>query len=298
MPDAGPSELLIRQRLAALDRSLPSARRGNVNAIHKARVATRRLREALPLVARGSTGRRLSKSVRRLTRALGSVRELDVARMTLDEIEAEGDVPRSAITRLRQVIREERGRLCVDMARRIERADLDKLQRRALSAARRHHERGRARARRSKWLVAARSRAERRALSLVAAIDNAGGIYLPDRLHQVRIALKKLRYAMEIARELRRSRSAGPIRTLRAAQDLLGRMHDLEVLIIRIRALQGSDQAPNLKLSADLDRLVRRLETECRQLHVRYLELRKKLHEVCDHVTAAERRRNSRPTTN
>jgi CHAD domain-containing protein len=146
--------------------------------------------------------------------------------------------------------------------------------------------------------VAARSRAERRALSLVAAIDNAGGIYLPDRLHQVRIALKKLRYAMEIARELRRSRSAGPIRTLRAAQDLLGRMHDLEVLIIRIRALQGSDQAPNLKLSADLDRLVRRLETECRQLHVRYLELRKKLHEVCDHVTAAERRRNSRPTTN
>jgi CHAD domain-containing protein len=297
MVDAGPSELLIRQRLAALDRSLPSARRGNVSAIHKARVATRRLREALPLVASGSTGRKLRKTVRRLTRALGSVRELDVARMTLDEIESEGDVPHSAITRLRQVIREERGRLCVDMARRIERADLGKLQRRAVSAARRHHKRGRARARRSRWLAAARNRAENRALTLSAAIDNAGGIYLPDRLHQVRIALKKLRYAMEIARELARSRATAPIRTLEGAQNLLGRMHDLEVLIMRIRALQGSDRAPNLKLSAELDRLVRRLETECRQLHVRYLELKKKLRHVCDDVMAAEGRRNSRPAS-
>jgi CHAD domain-containing protein len=297
MTDAGPSELLIRQRLAELDRSLPSARRGNISAIHKARVATRRLREALPLVAGGSTGRKLRKTVRRLTRALGLVRELDVARMTLDEIEAEADVPRSGITRLRQVIREERGRLYADMARRIERADLDKLQRRAVAAARRHHERGRARARRSRWLLAARDRAERRAETLVAAIDNAGGIYLPDRLHQVRIAVKKLRYAMEITRELSRSRATAPIRTLQGGQDLLGRMHDLEVLIMRIRALQGSDQAPNLKLSADLDRLVRRLETECRQLHVRYLELKKKLRDVCDHVTAAEGHPNSRPAS-
>jgi CHAD domain-containing protein len=183
------------------------------------------------------------------------------------------------------------------MARRIERADLEKLQRRAVAAARRNNKRGRASARRSRWLSTARSRAERRALTLVAAIDNAGGIYLPDRLHQVRIAVKKLRYAMEIARELSRSRATAPIRTLMGAQDLLGRMHDLEVLIMRIRALQGSDQAPNLKLSADLDRLVRRLETECRQLHVRYLELRKKLRDVCDHVTAAEGRRNSRPAS-
>jgi CHAD domain-containing protein len=297
MTDAGPSEQLIRQRLADLDRSLPSARRGNITAIHKARVATRRLREALPLVARGSTARKLQKTVRRLTRALGSVRELDVARMTLDEMQAEGDVPRSGITRLRQVIREERGRLCMDLARRIERADLDKLRRRAVAAARRQPERGRARADRSEWLSAARSRTERRALTLVATIDNAGGIYLPDRLHQVRVAVKKLRYAMEIARELSRSRATAPIRTLEGAQDLLGRMHDLEVLIMRIRALQGSEQAPNLKLSADLDRLVRRLETECRQLHVRYLELKKKLRDVCDHVTAAEGRPNSRPAS-
>ena len=115
------------------------------------------------------------------------------------------------------------------------------------------------------------ARAARRAERLRAAIENAAGIYLPDRLHEVRIAVKKLRYALEIARELSGSRATARIRTLKRAQDLLGRMHDLEVLIARTRAVQGRAGAPNLRLSADLDRLVRRLETECRQLHGRYM---------------------------
>ena len=287
MADAGPSELLIRQRLAALNRAVPVAQSGDVDGIHQARVATRRLREALPLVARGSTGRKLKKRVRRLTRALGSVRELDVALMTLDEVQANGDVPAGGIVRLRDIMGAERQRVCVDMVRRIERADLDTLRRKALAAARRHQpERRRARSGDPSRLMSARRRAARRAFVLRAAIENAGGIYLPDRLHQVRIAVKKLRYGMEIARELSGSRAIARIRTLKGAQDLLGRMHDLEVLIARIRALQGSDQAPNLKLSADLDRLVRRLETECRQLHVRYMVFKQKLLDVCDHVTA------------
>jgi CHAD domain-containing protein len=133
-------------------------------------------------------------------------------------------------------------------------------------------------------------RSIRRALALQVAIDNAGGIYLPDRLHQVRIAVKKLRYVLEIARDLSRSRASARIRLLKSVQDLLGRMHDLEMLIMRIRALQGSDRAPTLRVSADLDRLVRRLETECRQLHVRYMGYKKKLLELCDYVTSADDR--------
>ena len=83
---SGRSELMIRQRLAALTRMLPGAHAGEVTAIHQARVATRRLREALPLVARGSSGRKVARIVRRLTRSLGPVRELDVALQTLDEL--------------------------------------------------------------------------------------------------------------------------------------------------------------------------------------------------------------------
>ena len=45
-------------------------------------------------------------------------------------------------------------------------------------------------------------------LHCLNAIENAGGIYLPDRLHQVRIAVKKLRYVLEIAREMSRSRAS------------------------------------------------------------------------------------------
>ena len=295
MTDASASEIMIRQRFSALGRTLPDARSGEVEAIHKARIATRRLREALPLVASGSRGRRLEKFARGLTRALGSVRELDVALLTLDEMQADGEVPRAPIALLRRVIGKERRRLCVDMARRIERCDLHKLRRKALAAPRRHRpkgQRGRTGVSDPKRLASAEARAARRAMGLRAAIENAGGIYLPDRLHQVRIAVKKLRYAMEITRELRGSRATARIRTLSGVQDLLGRIHDLEVLIMRIRALQGSEQAPDLKLSADLDRLVRRLETECRQLHARYMAFKRMLLDLCDHVrvVAAEGR--------
>jgi len=269
---------------------LPSARNGDVNAIHQARVATRRVRAALPIVTRGSKGRKLTKVVSRLTRALGGVREHDVALLTLDELASDASVSREGIDLLRTILREERERLFADMALEIERVDLEKLQRKALAAA--HHKvdaQGPALSD-AKRLRAVIKRSIRRALALQAAIDNAGGIYLPDRLHQVRIAVKKLRYVLEVARDLSRSRASARIRTLKTVQDLLGHMHDLEMLIMRIRALQGSDRAPTLRVSAELDRLVRRLETECRQLHVRYMGFKKKLLELCDYVTSADDR--------
>jgi CHAD domain-containing protein len=292
MIDSHPSELMIRQRLLALSRTLPSARNGEPEGIHQARVATRRMREALPLVTRGSKGRKLKKTVTRLTRALGRVRELDVALINLDEVIADGAMHMEGIDLLRANLEEERQRLYTDMAERIERVDLDRLQRKALAAAARYAaSEGEADA--ARRLRAVIKRAARRAIALQAAIDNAGGIYLPDRLHEVRIAVKKLRYVLEIARELSRSRASARIRMLKTVQDLLGRMHDLEMLIMRIRALQGSDRAPTLKVSADLDRLVRRLEMECRQLHVRYMGLKKKLLELCDYVAAADDRRSA-----
>jgi CHAD domain-containing protein len=286
-----PSELLIRQRIAALSRTLPGARKGDVHAVHQARVATRRIREALPLIAHGRSGKSLKKSVRKLTRALGPVRELDVALMNLDQLRTSGDVPETAIARLRQLIIEERQRLGTEMVRRISQYNLPKLQRKAVEAASRgtSDKSGSGDPRRA---MTAMTRAARRAVALRAAIDNAAGIYLPDRLHEVRIAVKKLRYALEIARDLNGSRATARIRTLKRVQDLLGRMHDLEMLIARTRAIQSAG-ASNLKLSGDLDRLVRRLENECRRLHVRYMNERKALRGICDYVAAREARLGS-----
>ena len=274
-----PSDLVIRQRLSALSRSLPGARKGDVQQLHQARVATRRLREALPVVATGSRGRKLVRDVRRLTRALGPVRELDVALLTLDELSAEGNVPAAAIAKLRQVMGHERQRLHTEMCRRVERVNLNKVQKRAVST--------KGRAPDPKQLADARRRTARRAERLSAAIEHAAGIYLPDRLHQVRIAVKKLRYSMELARELSGSRATARLNTLKEAQDLLGRMNDLEVLIARVRAVQASGKVPNLRLSSDLDHVVRRLETEARQLHSLYIASRRRLLSICDHASAA-----------
>jgi CHAD domain-containing protein len=92
---------------------------------------------------------------------------------------------------------------------------------------------------------------------------------------------------MEIARELSGSRATARILALKRVQDLLGRMHDLEVLIARTRAVQASPNAPSLRTSSELDRLVRRLETECRQLHGQYMVLRPALLGICDYAVAA-----------
>jgi CHAD domain-containing protein len=251
-------------------------------------VATRRLREALPLVATGSRCRKLKKKARRLTRALGALRELDVALEMLRAFDDAREVPHAAVVCLRQSILEERRPLQADAVKAIDRWDGSKVLKKAGAGRRPSDQAG-----------SARRRANRRAERLRAAIENAAGIYLPDRLHEVRIAVKKLRYVLEIGQPSNGARPAGRPRsrpsaaaaarvaTLKRAQDTLGRMHDLEVLIARTRAVQGSPSAPNLRLSGDLDRLVRRLETECRQLHGHYMTLRASVLAICDDVTTA-----------
>jgi hypothetical protein len=67
-------------------------------------------------------------------------------------------------------------------------------------------------------------------------------------------------------------------------------MHDLEMLIVRTRAIQSRAGVPSLNLSGDLDRLVRKLENECRRLHARYMNERKSLLRICDYVSAREAR--------
>ena len=284
------AELALRQRFTALARGLAGARAGDVNGIHQARVATRRLREALPLVTAGAAGRKLERTIRRLTRALGPVRELDVALQTLDELQRGEQVPRAAVVCLRQLMTAERQTLHAEAVKAIDRADLDKARQKAMAHVGSDTDTPAA------HVARAQRRAARRAERLRAAIDNAAGIYLPDRLHDIRIATKKLRYAIEMVRPgaatTRSGRPAskslrsttGQLAVLKRAQDLLGRMHDLEMLITRTRAVQGTSQAPDLRLSGDLDHLVRTLEMECRLLHGHYMAARPQLLDVCERV--------------
>ena len=105
------SVALLRQRLVSLLTAMPAAQAGDETSVHQARVASRRLREALPVLGARPTARRSiapQKRVRRITRALGPVRELDVTLLLLAELEGKAAAPKRAIARVRKAVIEER----------------------------------------------------------------------------------------------------------------------------------------------------------------------------------------------
>jgi CHAD domain-containing protein len=280
------SVALLRQRLVSLLQAMPAAQAGDESSVHQARVASRRLRQALPLLgvrADADALDRADKRVRRITRALGPVRELDVTLMLLAELGKNGAAPARAIERVRAAVAEERLKRRRDMLAAIKPSKLDKLRKRLVRvAAPASHPVAKGSA-----LAEANAQAARRAVELRDAIDRAGGIYLADRLHRVRVAAKKLRYALEIQRELTKSRSASALNRLKVQQDLLGRMHDLEVLIDRARRVQGQVTPRDRRGMAELKALIRVLEDECREGHAAYMRARPALLRMCATIIAA-----------
>ncbi|MFM8532989.1 MAG: CHAD domain-containing protein [Acidimicrobiia bacterium] len=200
------SVALLRQRLVSMLRAMPAAQAGDEISVHQARVASRRLREALPILgARADLAAidRAGKRVRRITRALGPVRELDVTLTLLAELDGKGTTPKRAIARVRAAVLEERQKRRRSMLQEMSPSRLEKLRKRLVQVAA-PDTRGQVS---RNALAEAAHQASLRAGSLKAAIERAGGIYLADRLHRVRIEAKKLRYALEIQRELTRSKS-------------------------------------------------------------------------------------------
>ncbi|HJW08418.1 MAG TPA: CHAD domain-containing protein [Holophagaceae bacterium] len=142
------------------------ARRGEVEAIHQLRVATRRLRSA-----REAGGIAAPRSLRRLGRRLGEVRIWDIRRQLLVDL-ASGPEPVDADL----------------LARLLERIDRKRARR---LAALRPRLRGRG-------LAPCSPPPEPGAEAAIEALDaQAGGWEDPALLHALRLALKELRYALE-----------------------------------------------------------------------------------------------------
>jgi CHAD domain-containing protein len=280
--------VLLKQRLTTLIDAMPAAQAGDMRSVHQARVATRRLRGALPVLRTSINNQalgRVRRQVRRMSRALGPVRELDVALAHLDELAGRNIVSARALGRVRQDIARERLQRRRDMLAAITPGKVQKLTERLHQVGS-----GPESAERPGASEQALHQVGRRARRLAAAIERAGGIYLPDRLHAVRVATKKLRYAMEVERELTRSRSTARIAQLKRLQDLLGHMHDSEILIDRTRAVQAEVAARERPLATELDGLVRELEQECRLYHATYMRRRASVLKLCEMVTPADAR--------
>lgn len=276
--------ILLKQRLTALLDAMPAAQAGDMRSVHQARVATRRLREAIPVLRASLKDRTLSRTkrqVRRMTRALGPVRELDVALAHLDELAARHLVSSRALTRLRQTIARERFARRRELLAAITPGKMERLRQRLARA-------GEAEPHASTPALAeADAQVVRRAVRLAAAAERAGGLYVADRLHAVRIAAKKLRYALEIQRELKRSLGTARINQLKRLQDVLGRMHDFEILIDRTRQLQADLAGRDRPLTLELDTIIRTLEAECRADHATYMRRRASILKMCRTLAVA-----------
>ena len=275
---------LLRRRAQDLVKHLARAIEGDRRGVHQGRVASRRLRESLPSAAAcAATVKDARRSFRDITRALGPVRELDVALGHLEDGLEGAKIPRIAVARVRSHVFAERERRRQRMLARLERIDVaravSRVERLARAAAP-------AVAPRRGELALARVRS--RAEDLGKAIDKAGTLYHPDRLHSVRIATKKLRYALEVAAAASAANVSADLKLLKRAQEALGVMHDYQVLLEHVAAVadatpKGTPGAAGLKaMAAAYDR-------ECRKLHAIYLKMTPSLR------ASAARLRNLRP---
>ncbi|MGD9904955.1 MAG: CHAD domain-containing protein [Vicinamibacterales bacterium] len=294
MARPSPIEALVAPRVRALLEVLPNAVAGQTEPVHRARVASRRLRELLPplraAVAAGAADRARAE-VRRVTRALGPVRELDVALALFDELATAHGLRAGA----RQVVVRAMTRDRDAALRRAQRA-LPERRQVKLAAALAALDGPMPAVALDGVQAAVDDRVARRVARVRKALHRAGAMYVPERLHQIRIAVKQLRYALEVAATVRRSRAAARIAQLRDVQDLLGRAHDLHVLAERIRRVQTGVVRTSRATAAELERLLTRIDIACRAEHAAFMSRRAALLALCDAVQplgAAPDRRQS-----
>ncbi len=267
-------QALLGPRVAALADVIAPALAGDPTAVHQARVASRRLREVLPVLVADGLGQTsgIGRKVRRVTRALGSVRELDVAAGHFDEAMTAHPVSAAAQNAARQWLKRERA-----TALRQARATLTPARRARMSSQLAALSDGAARVTTDETVGAIQARVVERARDVERAVGRVGGVYAPGRLHAARIAVKRLRYALETSGAVQGSRVSTQLRQLRVVQDLLGRAHDLHVLAALLADVQLRVVPRSRAAARDLAGLAGALDQECRQLHAAFMSRRKAL---------------------
>ena len=255
-----------------------------MRALHRTRVASRRLREILPVLQlKHDLALRLGRRLKHVTAELGRVRELDVLLTLVAELRESGRHDVMALRRVATALAAERAEARQRLESRLPMGELRRIARKLEKVGDDLRDRKPSRA----WRWAVDARVTRRAETLLQALDAAGSIYLQERLHDVRIALKKFRYALESSGEATGVRMSSDLRTLKRGQDVLGRLHDLQVLIDRVRQIQPAVTLPDVAAWRRLDALMMSLENDCRRLHAKFLQRQPKVRAICERVMRA-----------
>ncbi len=282
-------QVAFDRRLRALGAGLSARLDEDAEALHRVRVASRRLRAALPLLKPGTGGaagtRRAlanaNKEIRRLTEALGRVRELDVALALVRDLTARRPDLTAGTQAMRAAIERERATHLAALRDRVSAGRLRKVSRLLADAAARSDQAGT-----SRRVVPG---IDRLADRLAEAVERAGVLYAIDRLHEVRIAAKKLRYALELEGEIAGRSMNRWLSTVKRVQDILGRLHDLEVLAAHASAIAGAPNTPG-EIRPAARAIIDVLEQEIHERHAAYLGSRDALRRI---IRAVRRLRDS-----
>jgi len=225
----------VREQVSRSRRLMAPVRSGrDAEAVHDLRVASRRLRAALSLLGAGGVRRARAwrKAIRRVTRALGRARDLDVQIGFLRAFRARlpRGVPPADVDGLLGCLldrrREAQGEVIDALGRTRDSGVLGVLGRWA---------RWRGAAGRVRVQAAARSLAalqvRRRLGDLMDLAPFVAREDAVERHHRLRIAAKRLRYALEIFRPLFGRALGRRIAAVRELQSILGELHDCDVWI-------------------------------------------------------------------
>ncbi|TLN24104.1 CHAD domain-containing protein [bacterium] len=231
------AEVLLRT-LGALEQEVEGVRQGkDIEAIHRMRVASRRMRAALPLFGAALAPRKQDawmQDIRGLTKALGAARDSDVQIEHLQAFYRELPLgpERPGIRRLLLRLRQRRTRL----QQAVEKALVDLAKSKTLMEMERKlhpYLKGLETPPRSPALCVLASESIREKLEQLLFYEPF--IQIPedkDDLHAMRIAAKHLRYTAEIFSPLYTSELKPYLKALRQAQELLGEIHDCDMWML------------------------------------------------------------------
>jgi len=274
---------LFRTQIKILRSSLPGVLDGQAGAVHDSRIATRRIREVLPLLTRHHQQPNpeddLYNRFRRLGRSLGRVRDADVRLALLSSLETRMPHAAPQLVVLRQQREQERLRLLRKLIKRLERLEAPRLIQQLTEHKTTWSGKMPWRIKlRPMWKQELYSTVNLRAKAAADAMAHATGVYFPARLHAARIAIKKLRYTMEIVDSVGAADRRGAIQELKKAQDVLGDIHDRQELMDHLlnTAPQGEPEP-----HGEIALLHQVIEAEIHELHSRYLARRESLLAIC-----------------
>ncbi|GAB4224930.1 MAG: hypothetical protein Kow0062_27120 [Acidobacteriota bacterium] len=239
MPFRDAALVVFGRQLRRVQDEEPGTRlRTHVERLHKMRVATRRLRSAFRTFGAAFTERELApwlRIVRRTGRALGTARDLDVLLETLAELAPAlpSDVA-ADLEPLERLVAAMRAREQVRVLRwltsRSRLAGFERFER----FCERRGARGPVRLRLDEIAPGLILHAARRALSKGGLI---GADSPPERLHRLRIELKRLRYTLEFLEDVYGRPLRQVIRRARGLQEVLGTYNDVQVQTAFLRGL-------------------------------------------------------------